>query len=109
MDQPMTTSDNTDQIRKTVKSHWVIAGALFSMVLVSIGISFIPFATWAHVTIGLLISGAMAGLVLWFFMHLNHGAKLVYQVMVFSLFFFIVLIALTLLAFFDPAGYHITH
>jgi caa(3)-type oxidase subunit IV len=105
----MASSDNPEQIKKTVKHHWFIGLILFVMVCSSIGISWIPFSTWGHMTIGLLISAAMAGLVLWYFMHMNEGAKLIYQVLFFSFFFFFVLIALTLLAFFDPAGYHITH
>ncbi|MDZ4789266.1 MAG: cytochrome C oxidase subunit IV family protein [Blastochloris sp.] len=105
----MASTENPEQIKQIVKQHWVIAGLLFTLILISIGIAQIPFVTWAHMAIGLGISFVMASLVLWFFMHLSNERKLIYQVMVFSVIFSIVLVALSLLAYFDHSGYNVKY
>jgi caa(3)-type oxidase subunit IV len=105
----MTTPENAEDIKKQVKAHWILGGILFILVSASVAIAQIHFVTWAHVLIGLAISFIMAALVLWYFMHMNQGNKLIYQIMAFSFLFFLFLVALTLLAFYDPAGYHIIH
>lgn len=105
----MAATDNPEDLKKIVRHHWIIAGALFALVLVSIGIAQIPFVTWAHITIALAISFLMASLVLWYFMHLSTERKYIRPIMLFSVFFFLILIALSLLAYFDPSGYHVKY
>jgi cytochrome c oxidase subunit 4 len=100
----MSEDQDLQQTRNEVKMHLRIGVALTVMILISIGIALIPFNTALHLVIGLGIAVVMATLVMAFFMHLKGEKKFVHWTMITAAFFFVVLIALTLLAYFDYAG-----
>ena len=57
--------------------------------------------TWLDLTVGLAIATVKASLVLAFFMHLNHEAKLIYRILILSVVFVFFMFFLCILALLD--------
>ena len=55
-----------------------------------------------NITVGLIIATFKATLVALIFMHLNHEKGLIYQILLYTFFFFLGLMVLTILTLYDP-------
>lgn len=98
-----------EEIAKHKKTYTAVGIALlvFTCVTLALGIwppldLGLPGATWEDVVIGLLVASVKASLVALIFMHLNHEKSLIYKVLLFTFFFFLALMFLTLFAWWDP-------
>lgn len=96
-------------IAKEKKSYKAVMWTLFGATCMALALgvfSFLDFGppgpTWEDVVIGLGLAGFKASLVALIFMHLNHEKGLIYKMLVFTVIFFIGLMALTLFSDFDP-------
>ncbi len=91
-----------EHIRSHIGFYKNIFWALIVLTLVTVGVSYIPFPHYSlDVTVGLIIAAIKATLVALFFMHLSSEKKLIYRVLVFTVFFAAGLIFLCLLAHWD--------
>ncbi|MEM7145464.1 MAG: cytochrome C oxidase subunit IV family protein [Verrucomicrobiota bacterium] len=100
-------ADSAEDIRKHTKLYLNVLYALIVGTFITVG------AYWfidvggegfsvGDAVLGLLIATTKATLVALFFMHLNHEKSLIYKVLLFTFFFFLGLMFLTLFALWDP-------
>ena len=94
---------------KHKKTYLMVGIALFIFTGLTIALAlFPPFdvgppgPTPGDYVLGLAVATTKAGLVALIFMHLNHERGLIYKMLVFTVLFFISLMALPLFAEFDP-------
>ncbi len=77
------------------QTYYTVFAALIALTLVTVGVSFLELGPW-HTTVGVLIGGVKATLVALFFMHLIHSSKASWLAVIASLFWFAILMGLTL-------------
>jgi len=92
-------ADTPEEIQKHLRAYWMVGGALLICTVLTVVVAWIT----PSITIGLGIATFKAGLVALIFMHLNNEKPLIYKIMLYTVFFAIGLMFLTLLALFDPA------
>jgi cytochrome c oxidase subunit 4 len=77
------------------RTYYLVFAALIALTLVTVFVSFLELGPW-HTTIGVLIGVVKASLVGLFFMHLIHSSKASWLAVIAGLFWFAILIGLTL-------------
>jgi cytochrome c oxidase subunit 4 len=81
--------DNSPEaIRKEVRKYLIVLGCLAALTLVTVWISYFHLPTWQAVTLALIVATVKGSLVAAFFMHLISERKLVYAVLIITVFFF---------------------
>ena len=94
-------ADTPEEIKKHLKLYWKVGYALLFCTVLTVGVTYIP-AIGDNIWLGLGIAAFKASLVAYIFMHLNHEKSIIYKVLLYSVFFAIALLFLTLLALYDP-------
>ncbi|MGF1655852.1 MAG: cytochrome C oxidase subunit IV family protein [Verrucomicrobiales bacterium] len=94
-------ADDVESLKKHIRTYLLVFAALGVLTVLTVWASYLPVSTAWHVVIALFIASIKAGLVAAFFMHLTSEKKLIYQIMIFTVFFFLGLIFLTILAYKD--------
>ncbi len=91
-------SDNPEEILKSMKLYWKIGIALLVCTVLTV------VAAWItpSILVGMGIATVKAGLVAAIFMHLSDEKPMIYKIMVYTVFFAVGLMFLTLLALYDP-------
>ena len=85
--------DNSPEaVQKEVKKYLLVFGALAVLTVITVAISQFHLPTWQAVTLALLVATVKGSLVAAFFMHLISERKLIYAVLVLTVFFFGVMI-----------------
>ena len=102
-------SDTAEDLAKTKKSFMAVGIALIVFTFTAYALGMFPIfdfgppgATPADVIIALLLSAVKASLVALIFMHLNHEKSLIYKILIFTFFFFLGLMIITLFTLSDP-------
>ena len=86
-----------EDVRKHVRTYLIIGAALMCGTLLTVWASLINFGSREiNIAIALLIACVKGFLVAGFFMHLISEKKMIYSVLVFTVFFFVALMFLTL-------------
>jgi cytochrome c oxidase subunit IV len=86
-----------EDVRKHVRTYLIIGVALMAGTVLTVWASLINFGSREiNIAIALLIASVKGFLVVGFFMHLISERKMIYSVLVFTVFFFIALMFLTL-------------
>lgn len=99
----MSDSLNPTAIKKEQKFYWQIFGALLLLTALTVAIAQVDLGSLGmNVFVGLLIACTKASLVGLFFMHLNHEKSLIYTILLYSAYFFLTLMGLTVLHLYDP-------
>jgi caa(3)-type oxidase subunit IV len=81
--------DNSPEaIRKEIRRYLIVLGCLGVLTLVTVAISQLKLPTWEAITLGLTVATIKGTLVAAFFMHLVSERKLIYAVLLFTVFFF---------------------
>ena len=81
--------DNSPEaIRKEIRKYLIVLGCLAVLTLVTVGISTLKLPTWEAIALGLTVATIKGTLVAAFFMHLISERKLIYAVLLFTVFFF---------------------
>jgi cytochrome c oxidase subunit 4 len=94
----------------SVRGYLFVYFALLAGTGLTVWASFIPFGSREiNIAVALLIAGVKAFLVAGYFMHLISERKMIYNVMGFTVFFFISLMFLTLYAMHDFPSTTVTH
>ncbi len=85
--------DNSPEaVRREIRRYLMVFGALAVLTVITVFISYLPLPTWQAIVLGLLVATVKASLVAAFFMHLLSERKLIYAVLVLTVFFFGVMI-----------------
>jgi len=99
------TSNHAVDIDKHVKVYITVFVALMVLTIVTVAISRLHLSVPIAVTVALFVAIVKGSLVAAYFMHLVSEKKLIYAVLALTVAFFVVLLALPVLTFFD--GYWI--
>jgi len=94
-------ADSPEEIQKHVKSYAIVGILLIICTFLTVGVAWIT----PSITIGLAIACFKAGLVAFIFMHLNHEKSIIYKILIFTFFFFVGLMFLTIVALYDPVHF----
>ena len=100
-----TTSDHAVDTDKHVRIYITVFVALMVLTVVTVAISRLHLSVPIAVTVALLVAIIKGSLVACYFMHLISEKKLIYAVLALTVAFFVVLMALPVVTFFD--GYWI--
>ena len=95
-------ADSPEEIRKHLRAYWIVGIILLVCTALTVGVAMIT----PSITIGLAIATFKAGLVALIFMHLNSEKPLIYKILLFTVFFFIGMMFLCILALYDPLVAH---
>jgi cytochrome c oxidase subunit IV len=88
------TTDHAAEIDKHVRVYVTVFVALMVLTVVTVAVSRVDLSVPMAVTVALLVATVKGGLVACYFMHLVSEKKLIYAVLVVTVLFFIVLVAL---------------
>lgn len=81
--------DNSPEaIRKEIRKYLIVFGALAVLTVITVAISQLHLPTWQAVVLALIVATVKGSLVAAFFMHLLSERKLIYAVLVMTVFFF---------------------
>jgi cytochrome c oxidase subunit 4 len=101
------TSDHAVDIDRHVKVYITVFVALMVLTIVTVAISRLHLSVPIAVTVALLVAIIKGSLVACYFMHLISEKKLIYAVLALTVAFFIALMALPVLTFFDGYWIHV--
>jgi cytochrome c oxidase subunit 4 len=91
-------ADTPEEIQKHLKHYWMVGIALLVCTVLTVVVAKIT----PSITIGLAIAAFKASLVALIFMHLNAEKPLIYKILLYTVFFFIGMMFLCVLALYDP-------
>ncbi|MGC6436375.1 MAG: cytochrome C oxidase subunit IV family protein [Verrucomicrobiales bacterium] len=94
-------ADTPEEIQKDLKKYWKVGWALLFCTALTVGVTYIP-VIGDNIWLGLGIATFKAGLVALIFMHLYSEKSLIKKVLIYTVFFAIGMMFLTLLAMYDP-------
>ena len=100
------TSDHDVDIDKHVKVYITVFVALMVLTIVTVAVSRDHLPVPIAVTVALLVAIVKGSLVACYFMHLISEKKLIYAVLALTVAFFVVLLAVPSLTFFDGYWIH---
>jgi cytochrome c oxidase subunit 4 len=99
-----------EHFRQHVRRYLYVFYALLFGTLITVGASYIPFGSREiNIAVALFIACGKASLVAGYFMHLISERKMIYGIMIFTAFFFIGLMFLTVWSFADSPLLTIKH
>ena len=88
------TSDHAVDIDRHVRVYITVFVALMALTIVTVAVSYLDLATPIAVSVALFIAIVKGSLVAGYFMHLISEKKLIYAVLLLTVAFFVVLLAL---------------
>ncbi len=91
-------ADTPEEIQKHMKAYWRVGWILLACTVLTVVVAKIT----PSITIGLGIAAGKAGLVALIFMHLNSEKSMIYKILVYTCFFALGLLFLTILHLYDP-------
>jgi len=83
--------DSPEAIRKEIRRYLIVFGMLGVLTIVTVAIANFELPTWQAITLALVVATVKGSLVAAFFMHLVSERKLIYAVLIMTVFFFGVL------------------
>ncbi len=91
-----------EEVAKHVKTYLFVFGALLVATVVTVALNYLHFDSKVlTIGIALLVAAVKASLVACYFMHLISEKKMIYVIMAFTTFFFIGLMALTVISYLE--------
>lgn len=85
--------DNSPEaVRKEIRKYLTVFACLAGLTIITVAISYMHLPTWQAVALALVVATVKGSLVAAFFMHLLSERKLIYAVLVLTVFFFGVMI-----------------
>jgi cytochrome c oxidase subunit IV len=100
------TSDHAVDIDRHVRVYITVFVALMVLTIVTVAISRLHLSVPIAVTVALLVAIIKGSLVACYFMHLISEKKLIYAVLALTVSFFVALMALPVVTFFDGYWIH---
>lgn len=80
--------NDPEHVRAEIRRYLIVFGALAVLTIITVAISQFHLPTWQAVTLALVVATVKGSLVAAFFMHLISERKLIYAVLVLTVFFF---------------------
>ncbi|MEI6083266.1 MAG: cytochrome C oxidase subunit IV family protein [Verrucomicrobiota bacterium] len=96
----------SEAIQKQIKLYLIIGLALFVGTVLTVWVADLKVAIMTGIVIAVVIASIKSFLVAGYFMHLFHERKLIYQVLLLTAVFIVVMIGLFIFAFGDQQGAH---
>ena len=84
--------NDPESIRKEIRKYLMVFGALAVLTVITVAISQLKLPNWQAILLALVVAAVKASLVAAFFMHLISERKLIYAVLLLTVFFFGVMI-----------------
>jgi caa(3)-type oxidase subunit IV len=89
-------------VQKHVRGYLMVGALLLTFTAITVALSYVHFGSdKANIAIAMLVATIKAGAVAAVFMHLAAEKRLIYRILIFTVFFVLVLFWLTLLAWYD--------
>ena len=90
-------------VAKHIRLYVMVGLTLLAFTVITVALSYIDFGTQkANVAVAMLVATFKAGLVAAIFMHLSNEKRMIYRILIFTVFFVLGLFFLTYLAWYDP-------
>lgn len=80
---------SVDDVKKSVKTYFMIFGALMVLTIITVGVSYVHLPLAMAVIVALVVATIKGSLVAMYFMHLLHERKVIYWVLLLTLIFFV--------------------
>ena len=80
-----------DDVKKSVKTYYMIFGALMVFTVLTVAVSYLHLPIALAILIALVVATIKGSLVAMFFMHLLHERKVIYWALLLTVIFFIFL------------------
>jgi caa(3)-type oxidase subunit IV len=94
-------------VQKHVRGYLMVGALLLAFTAITVALSYVHFGTdKANIAIAMLVATLKAGAVAAVFMHLAAEKRLIYRILIFTVFFVLGLFWLTLLAWYDYPIFH---
>lgn len=94
----MSEHHSPEEIKKHQKTFWTVGGVLFVLTILTVAVAYFHLPIAAAVLVALLVASLKGGLVAGVFMHLIAERKVIYQLLILTIVFFIALMALPILS-----------
>ena len=93
----------THDVSKHIRGYLLVGVTLITFTAITVALSYVNFGTQkANITVAMLVATFKAGLVAAIFMHLASEKKMIYRILIFTVFFVLGLFWLTYLTWYDP-------
>jgi cytochrome c oxidase subunit IV len=92
---------SADDVKKSVKTYFMIFGALMVLTIITVGVSYVHLPIAMAVLVALVVATIKGSLVAMYFMHLLHERKVIYWVLMLTVIFFVFLMFVPLLTNLD--------
>jgi cytochrome c oxidase subunit IV len=90
-------------VAKHIRAYLMVGGTLLLFTAITVALSYVNFGTQkANVAVAMVVATFKAGLVAAIFMHLSSEKRMIYRILIFTVFFVFGLFFLTYLAWYDP-------
>ena len=93
---------HAEHVRKQVRVYVGVFIALMALTIVTVAVSYLHLNLATALLVALVVATVKGGLVASYFMHLISERKAIYAVLILTAFFFLLLVFLPLLGFYDP-------
>jgi cytochrome c oxidase subunit IV len=103
----MSAHHSPEEIKKNQKTFWTVGIILGVLTVLTVAVAYFHLPIAAAVLVALLVASLKGGLVAGIFMHLIAERKVVYQLLILTIVFFIALLALPLLSEKNSVGRNI--
>jgi len=92
---------SVDDIKKSVKTYYMIFGALMLFTVTTVAVSYLHLPIVLAILVALVVATIKGSLVAMFFMHLSHERKIIYWALLLTVVFFVFLMFVPLLTNLD--------
>jgi cytochrome c oxidase subunit 4 len=93
-----------EEIQAEVRTYLMVFGALAVLTVVTVAVSYLDLSSGPAITLALIIATIKGSLVAAYFMHLLDERKLIYSILLLTVAFFIVLMAVPAATIADTTG-----
>jgi cytochrome c oxidase subunit 4 len=93
--------DSPEAIRRQVKLYVMIFAALAVLTVVTVAVSYLHLSPALAILVALMIAGIKGSMVAAYFMHLSSEKKAIYGILILTVAFFLVLMAMPSLSHWD--------
>ena len=88
-------------LKKETKKYWIVGISLLVLTVVTVAVSYLKVGVALAIVLALLIATFKGSLVASFFMHLIEEKKLIYWILIFTLFCFLSMVLLIIAGQYD--------
>jgi len=93
--------DSPEAIRRQTRLYILVFAALMALTVITVAVSYLHLSPHLAVLVALLIAGIKGSMVAAYFMHLISEKKAIYAILILTVAFFVVLMAIPTLSHWD--------